>query len=194
VAANRTNAPWSALDYGTKRWASYEQVCRRTATGELHPGAEDRRAYPYNPGEAFAETYRVLNERRTSTAETPWDVVTQALYPDDAALAALEQDVTSPWTADAVSARAATFARRGNALRSFTVATPLDGTFVATLRVPRTLGASVALYSGSTRLARGATSGGVTTVRTTLCGVRSLRVAVTRTAGSGTFQLALQTP
>ena len=40
VAANRSDAPWSALDYGPKRWASAMQVCARTRSGELFPGAE----------------------------------------------------------------------------------------------------------------------------------------------------------
>src|SRR5436190_15234782 len=41
VAANRLNAPWDALDWGPKRWASTIQVCARAKKGELAPGAED---------------------------------------------------------------------------------------------------------------------------------------------------------
>lgn len=194
VAANRLNPPWSAIDYGTKRWASYEQVCRRTAAGELHPGAEQTDDYQTNPGEAFAETYRVLNERKAGQPEAPWDVVSQALYPDDTALALLEQDVTSPWSADASSARGGVLPKRGTATRSYAVATPLDGTFAATLRVPRSLGATLTLYSGSTRLARTSTSRGSASLHATVCGSRSLRLAVTRRAGSGAFRLAVANP
>ncbi len=68
VAANRTNAPWSALDSGPKRWASAMQVCARTRSGELFPGAEDPGHYTLNPGEGWAETYRVLNERKADDA------------------------------------------------------------------------------------------------------------------------------
>ena len=54
-----------SVDYGTKRWASYENVCaRKIAAGVLFPGAEDVAPYMLNPGEAFAETYRVLNEQK----------------------------------------------------------------------------------------------------------------------------------
>ena len=99
VAANRSDAPWSALDSGPKRWASTMQVCARTRSGELFPGAEDAQHYTLNPGEGWAETYRVLNERKAGLAEAPWQIVTQALYPTAAALTAAEQDVTSPWQA-----------------------------------------------------------------------------------------------
>src|SRR5919204_5437477 len=30
VASSRDNTPWPAVEYGTKRWASYENVCART--------------------------------------------------------------------------------------------------------------------------------------------------------------------
>jgi hypothetical protein len=194
VAANRSNPPWSALTYGTKRWASYEQVCRRAAAGELHPGAEDAESYAFNPGEAFAESYRVLNERRANVPEPPWDIVTRSPYPDDTALALLEQDVRSPWVAATASARNGTFARGGSAVRTYSLTTPLDGSLTAVLQVPRTLAATVTLSSRATRVARGSTSGGAALVNTTLCGVRSLRLTVTRTAGRGAFRIALQTP
>src|SRR5256885_1188394 len=56
VAAHRSDAPWPAIDYGTKRWSSYEQVCAKTRANQLFPGAEDIPNYTRNPGEAFAET------------------------------------------------------------------------------------------------------------------------------------------
>ena len=75
VAANRSDAPWSALDSGPKRWASSMQVCARTRSGELFPGAEDAAHYTLNPGEGWAETYRVLNERKAGLPEAPWQIV-----------------------------------------------------------------------------------------------------------------------
>ena len=33
VAANRSNAPWPAIDWGTKRWASEVGVCSRVSAG-----------------------------------------------------------------------------------------------------------------------------------------------------------------
>src|SRR4051794_26423762 len=61
IAWNRDNPPWSAYEWGTKRWASYERVCPRVQEGTAYPGAEDPDLYAFNPGEAFAESYRVVN-------------------------------------------------------------------------------------------------------------------------------------
>jgi hypothetical protein len=61
VAYNRVNPPWIAVAWGTKRWASHMNVCSRAAAGTAMPGDEGV-DYVLNPGEAFAETFRVLNE------------------------------------------------------------------------------------------------------------------------------------
>ena len=187
VAAHRSDAPWAAVDYGTKRWSSYEQVCAKTKAGQLFPGAESLPRYQLNPGEGFAESYRVLNERKAAIPEAPWEIVSQSLYPDSTALALLEQDVRSPWSAATTTTRAAT-ARS----RTFTIATPLDGSFTATARGPaKRLTLDVTSASG-TRLAR-AVAKGRATVRTTICGQRSVRVrvsAATRVA----FRLTVARP
>ena len=59
VANNSNDAPWDALDYGTKRWSSYENICAKAAAGTASPGDEGSH-YFQNSGEAFAESYRVL--------------------------------------------------------------------------------------------------------------------------------------
>ena len=56
IAANRSNAPWLALDWGPKRWASAMQVCAKARQGVLVPGAEDPVQYTENPGEGWAES------------------------------------------------------------------------------------------------------------------------------------------
>ena len=58
-------------------------------------------------GEGWAETYRVLNERKAGLAEVPWHIVSQALYPTAAALTAAEQDVITPWQAGTTTTRVA---------------------------------------------------------------------------------------
>jgi hypothetical protein len=60
VANNSNDAPWAALDYGTKRWSSYENICAKATDGTASPGDEGSH-YFQNSGEAFAESYRVLN-------------------------------------------------------------------------------------------------------------------------------------
>jgi hypothetical protein len=197
VAAHRTDAPWPAIDYGTKRWSSYEQVCARTRTSDLFPGAEDIPNYTRNPGEAFAETFRVLNERRLGLPETPWNIVTQSLYPNATALDLLQQDVTTPWTKPTTTVLTGTFRTTGAKLRTYTLATSLDGTLAVTLRAPAHSRLSLNLVAG-TGASLGATSttpsARARSVQTTICGTRSLRLRLTRVAGSGPFRIAVSKP
>ncbi|HEX6702057.1 MAG TPA: hypothetical protein VF101_15120 [Gaiellaceae bacterium] len=196
VAANRSNAPWSAENYGTKRWASYEQVCSKTRAGDLFPGAETQPDYRLNPGEAFAETYRVLNERRTGQAETAWDVVSQTLYPDTTALAVLQQDVTQPWTG-ATTVRSSGSVSARTRSRTTSVATSLDGTLRVTLRAPARARVSLDVVGSSgTRLGHAATTAAsrTRTVSATVCGQRSVKLRVNRVSGSGTYRLTISRP
>jgi hypothetical protein len=188
VARNRSNAPWPAVDWGTKRWATAERVCARTRAGELEPGAEELPGYRFNAGEGFAESYRVLNQRKLGLPEIPWFVVSQALFPDDTALAGLEQDVLQPWTKRATSALRGTL--RGNARsRSFTISAPLDGRLTVALKSPAGARFSFRLSQAGRRVAASASS-----ATTTVCGGRSYRVDIRRVKGAGSFQLTVAKP
>ncbi|HZO62601.1 MAG TPA: hypothetical protein VFB35_06425, partial [Gaiellaceae bacterium] len=134
VANARANDPWPAVDWGTKRWASYVNVCKRERGGELFPG-DEASEYELNPGEDFAETYRVLNERRLGLQEMPWQVVHPSLYPDQGALDALAQDVSTPWTGNRMSTMQGRLTARATG-RGFRLQTPLDGTFSVSLQAP----------------------------------------------------------
>jgi hypothetical protein len=182
IAAHRANNPWAAIDYGTKRWATYEQICPRAAQGVVSPGDENTN-YAQNPGEAFAETYRVLNERKLGRAETPWEIVDQLLYPDDAALAAIEQDVVTPWTGVSILRY-----QGATKTKTLTFATPLDGTFRATVRGP---------YRAELLSAAGVRRAGpAASVSTNVCGARTLRVRLMRvaTGKKGSYQLTVTRP
>jgi hypothetical protein len=192
IAANRNNAPWDALDWGPKKWDSSMQVCTATRQGRLSPGAEDPVRYEQNPGEGWAETYRLLNQRRLGVPESPWEIVSQSLYPTDAALAAAQQDVTSPWNGNTTTTRSGAVTRTSRT-RTYTVATPLDGTLKLTLRTSAGLRAAVDLFASSTRVAH-ATGAGTLARSTTVCGARSYRVRVTELKGRGSFQLAVSKP
>ena len=98
IALNRSNPPWNADAFGTKRWASVAGVCARVGAGTAFPGDESEH-YRLNPGEAFAEVYRVLNETRAGAFSFAWSIVDSSFYPDSQALSAAEQDVRSPWLA-----------------------------------------------------------------------------------------------
>jgi hypothetical protein len=193
VAAAQDNEPWPAVDWGTKRWASHVNVCAREKAGRMFPGAEDRARYALNPGEGFAEVYRVLNERRLGLTETPWQAVSHIFYPDDAALALAEQDVVDPWKARTAAAFAGNVRRPGR--RVYHLATPLDGWVTA--RIGGTGAARVALEvvdRRGRRLGRAVARRGSTFVREEICGQRALRVRVTALRGSAVFRLTVSKP
>jgi hypothetical protein len=192
VAAHRSNAPWRALDWGPKRWASSMQVCARARADQLVPGAEDPISYWINPGEGWAESYRVLNERRLGLAEAPWQIVSDSLYPDDTALTAAEQDVLMPWRGETRTARTASFTD-ANQARTYTIATPLDGTLK--LAVSSSAGLTLALdvYASGTRVVHSVTARAISRT-TTICGAHSYRIRVTATRGTGSFHLTVSEP
>jgi hypothetical protein len=189
VGAARNNAPWDAVDYGTKRWASYLQVCARTESGEFYPGDESQTNYRLNPGEGFAEAFRVLNERRLGLAESSWSIVSTVFQPDAKALALLEQDVLQPWTAPTPKL----LGNKGN--RTYTVATPLDGTLVVrAAAVGKKTRYRVDVTAGGTTSRRTTSAGGSIATRATVCGQRTARIKLTRTSGTGAFTLTVSTP
>jgi hypothetical protein len=194
IARNRINAPWDPLRYGTKRWGSQIGVCQRTEDGILFPGGRGFR-YRLDPGEGFAESYRVLNELRAGRPESAWEVVDTSLRPDALALAALERDVVDPWTGPTVQTRAGIFRRtRGTAMRSFALATPLDGSLRITLAAPKSARFRLSVYDESRRATLVSARPGARTLSTLICGQRSLSVRVTRVAGKGRFNLSISKP
>ena len=168
VAGARRNTPWSAIDWGTKRWASYLNVCSLERRGEMFPGSQDRERYRLNPGEGFAEAYRVLNERQLGLQESSWQAVSLDFFPNATAFRLVREDVQRPW----LRATTSSFAGRLAAGRSRTyrVATPLDGGLV--VRAPA--GLRLELLRGSSRLKRGTRS-----LAWPICGQRALRLRVT---------------
>src|SRR5207244_8116378 len=128
VSNNRSDAPWTAEEYGTKRWATYMHICTRTNGGTASPGDESA-SYAFNPGEAFAESDRVLNLTKEGMTDIGWDVVDRSFYPDAAALSLLEQDVTDPWPGPATTHVHGSFGY--GSVWTIDVGTPLDGTLAA---------------------------------------------------------------
>ena len=192
VASSRNDAPWDAIDYGTKRWASYMQVCAKAQSGQYFPGAETDSRYQLNPGEGFAESYRVLNERKAGIAEAPWEIVSTSLYPDTTALALILQDVLQPWTRNTQSTLSTSLSRRART-RTLSVSTPLDGKFSVTVRAAKgeRVTADLLTASGARVGHAVVTGGGARVLSTTTCGSRSYSVKLTRTAGSGRARLVV---
>jgi hypothetical protein len=167
IALNRSNAPWPAFDWGPKRWATAAHICPRVRWNNVYPGDESL-LYKLNPGEGFAEAYRVFVDTQMGEAHPSWPLVDTIFYPDQAALDAVEQDVVSPWigpTAHSFRAREKVWERR--------VATPLDGTLTVRLTWPGRL----ALIGDDGRAMRPTMQRG-RTLTYEVCGERSVTVRV----------------
>jgi hypothetical protein len=185
VANSRSDAPWAAIDYGTKRWSSYENICAKAAGGTASPGDEGTH-YFQNSGEAFAESYRVLNLQKLGLPDSGWNIVDPSFYPDATALTLLEQDVTTPWTGPTATKLRGSFG--SGVVRTFKLQTPLDGSFVARLVAPTKTKLRLALYNSGTLVQRGPT------IRYEICGERALTLKVERISGRGAFTLNVSKP
>jgi hypothetical protein len=188
VANNRVNPPWRAIDWGTKRWASYMNICARVAQGTAFPGDEDA-AYELNPGEAFAESYRVLNERDRGLPFI-WPIVDASFIPDTGALQALREDVVNPWTASTTRTIRVRFT---GSRRVWTqqVTTPLDGQLSATSGGSN----DIQLIDDGHSVARGTwTTGGGKALAYQVCGRRSVGLRVARVGTARTIMLKLTQP
>jgi hypothetical protein len=186
VANNRLDSPLAAENYGTKRWASYENICARSAAGELAPGNEGG-SYTENPGEAFAESYRVLNLTKEGDTSIGWDIVDRSFYPDATALSLLEQDVVNPWTGPTLTHVVGSFG--AGVVRTIGVKTALDGSFVARLHSPTKAKFRLSLWRGSRLVERS-----VSTVQYEICGQRALTLKVERLSGRGAFTVDISKP
>jgi hypothetical protein len=187
VAYNRVNLPWAAIDWGTKRWATYENICARTASLTAFPGDEGL-MYSLNPGEAFAESFRVLN----GYAPDDWPIVDPSFRPDPTALSLLREDVLDPWTQPPARTISGRF--QGSQAWTLLLQTPLDGELVARI----TPGADDLTLAGAdtkTVLALGSWStGGAKAIDYRVCGRRTILLRVTRHGPSRRFVLRLSTP
>ena len=193
VAASRINPPWSASAYGPKRWSSAMGICARTKEGTAFP--DDYTHYELSPGEAFAEAYRVLNDRRAGILGLTWSIVDDSFIPRDDTLRAVEQDVTAPWVeATSSVVRGRLTARKRRSLT--TLATPLDGVVTVALHVPRGRADTLALVDPQGRVVASGLWAGATTRRLTylVCGQRRLAVRVVLAGPPGPFTLAITRP
>jgi hypothetical protein len=196
LAFNRGNSPWQAIDWGPKRWSSLAGICARVTAGTAFPGDEGDH-YTQNPGEAFAETYRALNDAKAGATSFQWPIVDSSFYPDAAELQAVEQDVLQPWTTPTAKVLGGRFTLRGRQALSYSLATPLDGDLSIVLTLPKRALYDLSLLApdGKTVLARGLWSSATEKrLAFTICGQRSLIARVTRRGTPGRFTLRVSQP
>jgi hypothetical protein len=205
IANSRFNSPWPAVDWGPKRWATAANVCKRAEESTAFPGDENEN-YLLNPGEAWAETYRLLNFQKTtwpSWSFTSWNV-DESFYPDATALTAARDDVLSPWTANVVTTMTGRFVAPKTKVtktktsqpakplklvpwkRTFTI--PLDGTIVLNLtKAPAGTAVTLSDPAGTVL------SGPARRVSGTACGSRSI-LATVKATKAGAFTLVVSRP
>ena len=196
IALYRDNAPWRAIDWGPKAWATSATVCPKVTRGEAHPGDQGRN-YALNPGEAWAETYRLLEERKDGITTGAWPIIAPSFYPTEADLQAAERDVLQPWTKGTIRSFSRTFARRTPKVWTIPLSTPLDGSIRITAAVPRGGQYAVALVGPNRRtvLERATWFGQrAKRIETTVCGQRSLFVRVTQAGSLGRVSVTAATP
>ena len=212
IANNQVNDPWTAIDSGAKRWATYTHVCQGVRKGDLFPGDEDAH-YWDNPGEAFAETNAHLNY---PSVNVPWGY-TYALRPSKGSTNALRADIVAPWTqTSTVTWNGALWAQRKNpATRRFAI--PLDGTVDIDLAAPPNANYDVYLLGPKLRVSkrerrrarhhrhsrprprrkvvgRAATDGAGEHLELQSCGQSAMWVEVRRRSGEGPFTVSVTRP
>jgi hypothetical protein len=195
IANNRLNTPWPAVDWGPKTWATDQAICARSAAGSAYPGDEGDN-YRLNPGEAWAESYRVFTDQRAGVAATPWEIVDPSFQPDAEAVAAVETDVLSPWTAQTTAVYRRKLGPKTPKVWSIPITTPLDGDLAIDVTLPTGGYHQVSLIGpDKTVLARGLWSSTTTQrIATTVCGQRSLTLRVTRRGAAGRVTVRMTAP
>jgi hypothetical protein len=196
IAFHRLDSPWPAIDWGPKNWASTMNVCRRVDSGTAYPGDENEH-YQLNPGEAWAETYRVLEEKRAGVTASGWDIVDGSFYPNDAALQAAQRDVLQPWSASHLTVNKKRFTPRTKRVWTIPLTTPLDGVLELTMTMPKSGLYGVTLLARDTKsvVATGLWSSPTTKrISTTICGERSLLVRVTQRGSFGRVVVSTSLP
>jgi hypothetical protein len=190
LANHRNNAPFEpTIDYGPKRWGTYERVCEGGRSGFYFPGDQGDHYYE-NPGEAFAEAF-AFNRFPTSPVQWAWIA---SLRPDARAFAAINQDATNPWTGRTRVTKRGEVPRRKTRRR---FATPLDGTLTLKLSGPFQADLELVLRDLAGRtLGRSDGLGSKERVGFTICGEAAVRAIVKRTGSDddGRFKLTAIRP
>jgi hypothetical protein len=180
----------AAINWGTERWASAENVCEGHRAGALFPGDEGTHYYE-DPGEAFAESF-AFNRFPEAAVEWAW---APALRPTAASLQALRRDTLRPWVGRHSFTVSGRVPRRGAVVQEFR--TPFDGRVSIGPAGDRKLGYELTIRNRSGKTLRSSRQGVSFRHRLdyTVCGQSRLRVAVRALGHPGKhFKLTIQRP
>ncbi|HEU0245518.1 MAG TPA: hypothetical protein VFR38_00350 [Gaiellaceae bacterium] len=196
VAMHRLNSPWTAIDWGPKHWASAADVCARVTRKEAFPGDQGSN-YARNPGEAWAEVYRLMDERKAGIVTANWPIITPDFYPADTALLAAERDVLQPWRSGKTTVFTRVFGKATKKVWWIPLSTPLDGDLRISATLPKGADHEVALVGRDRRrVIRRAQWVGQRLKRMagSVCGQRALFVRVTQAGALGRVRVSVATP
>lgn len=191
IAFARHTAFGIAYNTGPEHWMSYEGVCVRTADGTAFPGDEGAH-YSQNPGEAWADTNRILNGGSPSL----WQF-DQSFYPNSTDLRLARQDILQPWSGNSRYDTTGTF-HHGHARNQYvTLVTPDDGRgAIIKLFAHGSLRNNLYLSDAANgqRVGQSHNVGLYQAVPFSICGGRKLKIRVYRRSGYGRFTLRAYIP
>jgi hypothetical protein len=192
VAQHRFNPPFlPTIDWGPKRWDTYERVCQGVRRGAYFPGDEGSH-YFQNPGEAYAES-SAFNRFRNAPVDWAWS---PSLKPDAGAFRAIKQDVLHPWTHRTRFVLPGRLPPGGPKAVVERFSTPLDGTLSLRLRGPSRAEFDLLLRDRNGRLLQASRGlGSSELINFTVCGQTRLRAVVKRAGpGGGAFSIVVRRP
>jgi hypothetical protein len=190
LANHRRNPPFQpTIDWGTKRWVTFERVCQGVRAGALFPGDEGAHYFD-NPGEAFAEAFAF--NRFPNLVGWQW---TSALRPSRRSFAAIRQDALHPWKHRTRLTEAGSLGANGAQRAVEHLATPLDGIISLRLKAPAGADFDLTLSDRGGRVLRSAGGpGSRKVINYPLCGQARVKASVTRAGGGGRFRLIVNRP
>jgi len=163
---------------------------------EAFPGDQGAN-YARNPGEAWAEVYRLMDERKAGILTANWPIITRDFYPADTALSAAERDVLQPWSAGKSTLFTRVFRKTTKKVWWIPLSTPLDGDLSISATLPNRANHEVALVGPDRRrVIRRAQWVGQRLKKMTgsVCGQRTLFVRVTQAGALGRVRVSVATP
>jgi hypothetical protein len=189
IAFARLNGSGLAYNFGPEYWASYENVCARTEAGTAFPGDEGAH-YSENPGEAWADTNRMLNGGSPSLWQ--FDL---SFFPDSTDFQRAREDILQPWTGNTRYQVTGRFRAHQSPNRSYTLDLPDDGNEAnVKLFAHGQLSANVYLYANGALVAKATGPRHNKTISFSICGGRHARIRISRRSGYGSYTLQANIP
>jgi len=192
IADQRSNDPWPAIDFGPKRWANWLRVCGNTRSKALFPGNEGDN-YSLNPGEGWAETYRVAS----GGSKSLWAIVDNYFKPDSKTSNLALTDVTNPWRGNTRRTYRGSFSKRGSRTKTIRLPATVDGVVRVRLTSSRGLDVDIQILNrnGRSRLGHSERYGTKESIDTTACDAGgSVLLRLYRYSGTGTYNITTTLP